>query len=232
MRLVAWCVIGASLWASFASCGRVEEPPPPRAEPAPNAEPTPARAATPPSGAQATATTSDRRAATAPQAGREQSGARDAGRCVVETPTEPPPHAQRAARCPPDPEGVKQLAIGRITFVDAKGKPHIDVELAREPDQRSRGLMYRTSMPEGHGMLFSWEGREQQQTFWMHNTCIPLDMLFVASDGTITGILEQVPTLNDDPRTIPCPVAHVLEVNAGYCRRHGVVAGQKLRIEP
>jgi len=90
--------------------------------------------------------------------------------------------------------------------------------------------MYRTSMPDEQGMLFSWN-TEQVQTFWMHNTCIPLDMLFIAKDGTITGILEQVPTLNDAPRSIPCPVSHVLELNAGYSRAHGVRAGQRIKIE-
>jgi uncharacterized membrane protein (UPF0127 family) len=114
--------------------------------------------------------------------------------------------------------------------VDAPGTPGVVVERALTNAHRSRGLMYRTRMPEKEGMLFSWN-TEQVQTFWMRNTCIPLDMLFIAGDGTITGILEQVPTMNDAPRTIPCPVAHVLELNAGYSRAHGVRAGQKIRIE-
>jgi uncharacterized protein len=79
-------------------------------------------------------------------------------------------------------------------------------------------------------MLFSWTA-ESARTFWMHNTCIPLDMLFIAADGFITGILEQVPTLNDDPRGVPCPAAHVLELNAGWTRAHGVRAGMRAVIE-
>jgi uncharacterized protein len=116
-----------------------------------------------------------------------------------------------------------------VRFLDAPGKPRINVELARDGEQRARGLMYRTALPANQGMLFSWT-EEQIQTFWMHNTCIPLDMLFIARDGTIAGILEQVPTLNDRPRSIPCPVLHVLEVNAGWSREHGVRAGQRLEI--
>jgi uncharacterized membrane protein (UPF0127 family) len=54
--------------------------------------------------------------------------------------------------------------------------------------------MYRTSMPENRGMLFSWQ-RRARRNFWMHNTCIPLDMLYVTKEGVIAGILEQVPTL-------------------------------------
>jgi uncharacterized membrane protein (UPF0127 family) len=79
-------------------------------------------------------------------------------------------------------------------------------------------------------MLFSWDA-ESPRAFWMHNTCIPLDMLFIAADRTILGILEQVPVLNDAARGIPCPVAHVLEVNAGYCRKHGIKAGMRVSLE-
>jgi uncharacterized membrane protein (UPF0127 family) len=90
--------------------------------------------------------------------------------------------------------------------------------------------MYRTAMPEDQGMIFSWP-EEAERTFWMHNTCIPLDMLFIAADGTILGVVEQVPVLNDSPRGIPCPVAHVLELNAGWVRAHGVAPGQRIKIE-
>lgn len=105
----------------------------------------------------------------------------------------------------------------------------IDVELALSAEEQQRGLMYRTELADRAGMLFSWP-LEQIHTFWMHNTCIPLDMLFIGADGTIAGILEQVPVLNEQERTIPCRVAHVLEVNAGYCRRHGIAPGQRVRI--
>jgi uncharacterized protein len=91
--------------------------------------------------------------------------------------------------------------------------------------------MYRTHMNGDDGMLFSWP-EEAYRSFWMRNTCIPLDMLFVASDGTIVGILEQVPTLDDTPRGVPCPAAHVLELNAGWARAHGVQPGQRLEIDP
>jgi uncharacterized protein len=90
--------------------------------------------------------------------------------------------------------------------------------------------MFRTKLDADAGMLFSWN-KEQPRSFWMLNTCIPLDMLFIAADGTIVGILEQVPTLNTQPRGVPCAAAHVLEVNAGWTRLHGVAPGQKVDIE-
>jgi uncharacterized membrane protein (UPF0127 family) len=89
--------------------------------------------------------------------------------------------------------------------------------------------MYRTELEQDHGMLFSWND-EQPRSFWMHNTCIPLDMLFVAADSTIVGILEQLPTLNDEARSVTCPAAYVLELNAGWSRAHGIRPGQRIRV--
>jgi len=143
---------------------------------------------------------------------------------------EPAPIAAKAQQCPADPTGNLKLPSGKITFQDAPGAPQVEVELARDDASRERGLMYRTSMPRNHGMLFSWDD-ERVRNFWMHNTCIPLDMLYVTKEGVIAGILEQVPTLNDAPRGIKCPVAHVLELNAGWARAHGLAPGMKLKIE-
>ncbi len=89
--------------------------------------------------------------------------------------------------------------------------------------------MYRTEMPEDVGMLFSWDD-QSQRSFWMKNTCLPLDMMFIDADGVIVSILEQVPTLNTQPRRSGCPARHVLEVNAGWTRRHGVRPGQRVKL--
>ena len=151
------------------------------------------------------------------------------GTCIVPL-GDPAPIVGKAVQCPKDPTGNLKLPLGKITFLDAAGAPQVDVELARDEPSRERGLMYRTSMPDSHGMLFSWTN-EQVRNFWMHNTCIPLDMLYINKEGVIAGILEQVPTLNDAPRGVQCPVAHVLELNAGWARAHGVAPGMKVKIE-
>jgi hypothetical protein len=91
--------------------------------------------------------------------------------------------------------------------------------------------MYRKSMPEDHGMLFDLRVRDEHP-FWMHNTCIPLDLIHIDDDGVIVGILENAPTLNDVSRTVGCASRYVLEVNAGWSRRHGVKAGQHMSIPP
>lgn len=150
--------------------------------------------------------------------------------CVVPMAEAPARRAPKALHCPADPVGPPDSAHAYVNFTDAPGSPRLAVELARTEAEQERGLMYRTHLPEEQGMLFAWNN-EAPRTFWMHNTCIPLDMMFIARDGTITGILEQVPTLNDEPRGVPCPAAYVLEVNAGWSRAHGVKPGTKVHVE-
>lgn len=152
-------------------------------------------------------------------------------RCVVPSAAEPPPPVSRAPRCPVDPDEAPTLPRGVVRFPQAPAAPEVDAELARTPEHRERGLMYRTELGENAGMLFSWRD-EQPRGFWMRNTCVPLDMLFIAADGTIVGILENVPVLNEAPRTVECPAMHVLEVNAGWTRRRGVRAGQTVELPP
>jgi len=151
--------------------------------------------------------------------------------CVVPMPAESPRRAPHALHCPADPSPPSELPHGYVVFTDAPGSPRLNVELARSEAEKERGLMYRTKLPDAQGMLFSWGGVEEPRMFWMRNTCIPLDMMFITRDGTITGILEQVPTLNDEPRGVPCPAAYVLEVNAGWSRAHGIQSGTTVHFE-
>jgi hypothetical protein len=150
-------------------------------------------------------------------------------RCVVATAPEAAPSAQPAQICPTAPDQPPALARATVAFPDAPGRPTVNVELARTEPDRTRGLMYRTSMAQDDGMLFIWKD-ERIRSFWMRNTCLPLDMLFIAADGFIVGVLEQIPTLNEASRSVPCPAAHVLEVNAGWTRQHGVKAGQRVEL--
>jgi uncharacterized membrane protein (UPF0127 family) len=167
----------------------------------------------------------------APPMTTEKSAPSTRAACVIPMAEESPRRAPNALHCPADPDGPGELARGYVLFTDAPGSPRLNVELARTEPEKERGLMYRSKLPDAQGMLFSWGGQEEARTFWMHNTCIPLDMMFIARDGTITGILEQVPTLNDEPRGMPCPAAYVLEVNAGWSRSHGVKSGTMVHFE-
>jgi uncharacterized membrane protein (UPF0127 family) len=150
------------------------------------------------------------------------------GRCVRPTPAEPPPAVAPgpAAGCPPDPEdGGPKLPEATVKLVDAGASVVAQVVVSQHDTQR--GLMYRRTMPEDHGMLFDLRTRSDHE-FWMHNTCIPLDLLFVDQDGLIVGIVENAPTLDDSSRSVGCMSRYVLEVNAGWSRRHGVKAGQHM----
>jgi uncharacterized membrane protein (UPF0127 family) len=140
------------------------------------------------------------------------------------------PTQKPAAQCPKDTGTPPKLERRGLHFPEARATAKLTVERAVAPSEHERGLMFRTKMPEGQGMLFEWPS-ESQRVFWMRNTCIPLDMLFIAKDGTVAGIQEQVPTLNEAPRTVPCPAAYVLEVNAGWCRRHGVKPGMRMQLD-
>jgi uncharacterized membrane protein (UPF0127 family) len=153
------------------------------------------------------------------------------GRCLKLTPSEPPAAvpAGPAPGCPPDPEPLQpRLPQVHLGFPDL-GAVVVDAELVRAEHDTARGLMFRKSLHEDRGMLFDLRFRDDHK-FWMHNTCIPLDLLFVDEDGLIVGIVENAPTLDDTSRGVGCPSRWVLEVNAGWSRRHGVKAGQRLRL--
>lgn len=155
-----------------------------------------------------------------------------AGRCVTRTPAKPKrtPPLGPDGRCPRDPETPPHLRTGKITFPEAKGAPVTTIEVAENDHDRQRGLMYRTKMADDRGMIFTFNEKDDH-TFWMHNTCISLDMLFIDDDGLIVGIEESTPTMSDDTFSVGCPSKYVLELNAGWTRAHGVTAGQKVKLE-
>jgi uncharacterized membrane protein (UPF0127 family) len=152
-------------------------------------------------------------------------------RCVRERAPTPRPTTPPSPdpRCPPDPEKPPALRAGKVTFGDAAATT-ITVEIAEKDHDRQRGLMYRKAMPADHGMIF-WFEEKSDHSFWMHNTCIPLDMLYLDDDGLIVGIEENTPTLTDQTFDVGCESRYVLEVNAGFTRAHGIVPGQKVRVE-
>jgi uncharacterized protein len=128
--------------------------------------------------------------------------------------------AKAAPTCPVDP-APRKLATVPLA-VHGRNDVKLTAEFAHTNADSERGLMYRTEMGESEAMLFKL--KPKVQNFWMHNTCISLDMLFLAADGTVVGFLEHVPTLNDEARTIGKVSSYVLETNAGY------VAKKKLRV--
>ncbi len=98
------------------------------------------------------------------------------------------------------------------------------VEIADTEAQREKGLMFRKQLPEGQGMLFDFH-EEQEVSFWMENTYIPLDMIFIRGDGTIWRIAANTEPLST--RLIPSggPVLAVLEVIGGTAHKLGIAPG-------
>jgi uncharacterized protein len=112
--------------------------------------------------------------------------------------------------------------------IASKGGVHIfSVEVVDNDADRAKGLMYRKELPEGRGMLFDFH-RDQEVSFWMQNTYIPLDMIFIRGDGRILRIEENTEPLST--RMIPSrgPVRAVLEVIGGTSRKLGIAPGDRV----
>ncbi|HEX5212574.1 MAG TPA: DUF192 domain-containing protein [Pseudolabrys sp.] len=123
---------------------------------------------------------------------------------------------------PARPAGQQTLEIATKTGVHA-----FSVEIADTEPEREKGLMFRKELPEGHGMLFDFQ-REQEVGFWMQNTYISLDMIFIRGDGRILRIAENTEPLST--RIVPSqgPVRAVLEVIAGTARKYGIAPGDRV----
>jgi len=106
------------------------------------------------------------------------------------------------------------------------GGHQITVELARRPAERSRGLMFRQSLPPDHGMLFLFP-RDDVQAFWMRNTTIPLSIAYADARGRIVRIADLEP-LDERPVASVGPARYALEMNRGWFAAHGVAAGDRI----
>jgi uncharacterized protein len=104
----------------------------------------------------------------------------------------------------------------------------VEIELAQTGAQRERGLMYRSELAPDAGMLFIFPAPEHA-SFWMHNTKVPLDMIFAGSDRRVIGIIPNAQPFSDTALAVNGESQYVLEVNAGFCQRHGVSVGDLLQ---
>ena len=119
---------------------------------------------------------------------------------------------------------------GPRVVLESGGKSHVvKVELADTEAKRERGLMFRKELPDGQGMLFLFP-EEGEHSFWMKDTLIPLDMIFVDGAGRVTTIVANARPLTLEPRT-GGPARMVLEVPGGWAREHDVRVGDRMRVE-
>ena len=111
-----------------------------------------------------------------------------------------------------------------LVLVTATGEHKIDIEVAETLEEKSLGLMFRRSVPEGTGMLFPY-GAPQEVTMWMRNTLIPLDMVFIREDGIVHRIEERTEPLSERTIASKGPVTAVLELAGGAAQRLGLRPG-------
>lgn len=108
------------------------------------------------------------------------------------------------------------------------GTARFSVEIADDPQEQAQGLMHRETMATSAGMLFVYD-RPQRASFWMRNTLIALDMLFVDARGVVQHIHHDAIPLDETPIPGGDNIAAVLEINAGLARRMGIVVGSEMR---
>ena len=106
----------------------------------------------------------------------------------------------------------------------------VRVEVMRTPAEHERGLMFRQALGRDEGMLFVFPDAADH-AFWMKNTLIPLDMIFVDAAGVVVGIVENAGPMTTTPRTVGVPSRYVLEVNGGWSAAQGVARGDRVRFE-
>jgi hypothetical protein len=135
----------------------------------------------------------------------------------------PPP----AAHCPVDPapgEIATLYGKGKASFQTPDGATHtFEVEIARTEQAQARGLMYRTSLAEGAGMVFAF-AESHHARFWMKNTCIPLDIVFVGEDNRVLGVVTARP-LDESGVEVSGFSKWVVELAAGVAKKRGIGMG-------
>ncbi len=118
-----------------------------------------------------------------------------------------------------------------VTISNGKDAIKINVELAQTQEEITKGLMYRTELGEDQGMLFIF-AEEAERFFWMKNTKIPLDMIFIAEDGRIVKIQHAIPCTTSQCRLYPSqsPAKYVLEVNTNFSQKNNIKEGDYVKI--
>ena len=143
-------------------------------------------------------------------------------------------HDDGAPASPQTPAGnaapKAPTAMPKVYLSTPQGDTTVAVEIVATPATIERGLMYREHLPPDQGMLFLMS-EERSWPFWMRNTLIPLDMIFIARDMTVAGIVENAEPRTETLREVDAASLYVLEVNGGYCAAHKVTVGAKVRFE-
>lgn len=123
-----------------------------------------------------------------------------------------------------------KLAWGVVDIVTTHGVKRLRVEIAETPAAQERGLMFRRHLAPDRGMWFAFAPPEQV-AFWMKNTFIPLDLLFIAPDGRLLSIARSATPFSETQIPAPAPVSAVLEIAGGRAEQLGIEPGDKVRLK-
>jgi uncharacterized protein len=135
------------------------------------------------------------------------------------------PAASNAVELGRSPAGLEQVQL----TISSDGKPHrFTVEVARTAEEQRVGLMNRQQLAPDRGMIFPFDA-ERVASFWMKNTLIPLDMIFIRADGSITNIEMNTVPLSEEPVYSYEPVTAVLEIPGGRSAELGIKAGDTVK---
>lgn len=130
-------------------------------------------------------------------------------------------------------ESVRFTKEGTLSLYRGQGDSllaRLDIEIAETEYETQTGLMYRKSMEDGQGMLFIFPD-EQRHSFYMKNTLIPLDILFIRSDQTIANIARNARPLDESGIPSAGPIRYVLEIRAGLSDRWGLMEGDRIEFQ-
>ena len=116
-----------------------------------------------------------------------------------------------------------------LSIDTASGHHVFDVEWEKTNDERERGLMNRRTMPPNHGMLFDFRPHDEPVMFWMKNTFLPLDMIFISRDGRVVSIKHDAQPMDETVIPSGAPTTAVLEVNAGVTETIGLKVGDRVK---
>lgn len=125
---------------------------------------------------------------------------------------------------------IAELAVVNFKSPSSKISQTFYLEIADEPSEQKMGLMYRKQMDEDKGMLFKFKN-EKIQSFWMKNTYIPLDIIFLNSNYKVVGVINNTPILSEKSLKINTPSKYVVELNAGLADKHKISQGSSLIIK-
>ena len=136
-----------------------------------------------------------------------------------------------ASTKPSPPEAQTPVAEATKVIIETPAGPQtVTVEVVYTPPKIERGLMYREHLGVDAGMLF-FMGQDYDWAFYMRNTLIPLDMIFITKDMTIAGVVANAEPRTESLRRVGKPSLYVLEVNGGWAAAHQAAAGAKVRFE-